>query len=282
MKKIICPECKTENEEQFRFCKNCGTALTYEAGEPKSDFKTPEEFEPKSAQHVGLGAQIPELIDGTEKREMMAFIGKDAHKFFGKFLKMEYSGSKISWCWPVFFLNLVFGFFGSALWFLYRKMFKPAIALIVAAVLIMGVETALTFDQSVEMSKGFIVNIEEFFLNGGSDVANPELFFGEEGGEAALSEPTGVLAIISDTLNTIETLLGGVFMAMFALNVYKKHATAKIKEQREKHGESPYYLYTLSLKGGTSGGMLAFGIVLFVVLSNVFTAIPAVVAFLMK
>ena len=281
MKKTICPECKYENEEQFKFCKNCGTMLTVVNNEPKGDFNTPESFEPKAKteEQNFANTQLPEEIDGVEKRELIAFLGKDADKIYSKFLKMEYSGSKISWCWPVFLLTAFLGFFGSAIWFFYRKMFKPAIALIIAGVLVLGVQTALNFDKSIEAAKGLISSIEEIFGGSSDNVANPELFFGEEEDEIVPGGPQGVLTIVSDIIGTLETLAGSVIISMFALGIYKKHAVNKIKEQRQKHGQTPYYLYTLSLSGGTSGGMLALGIVIFVVAQNVASAIPAFFAF---
>ncbi len=274
--KKFCPECKTENEEQFNFCKNCGTSLAFQKEELNGDFNTPEQFDP-AAQKKGnsaLGNGMPDEIEGIQKREMLAFLGKDSDKIYDKFLKMEYSGSKVSWCWPVFLLTAFLGFFGTAIWFFYRKIFKPAIAFVIAGALVLGVQTALNFDNNIEAAKGLVSSIESIFSGNLDDVANPELFFDEEG-EPAIGEATGVLALISDILDTAETLVGGAVVAMFALHIYKKHAIEKIKEQREKHGETPYYLYTLSLSGGTSGGMLALGIIIFVALSNLASAIPA-------
>ncbi len=278
--KKFCPECKTENEEQFNFCKNCGTSLTFQKEKLNGDFNTPEQFDPatqKKSNNVSCNG-MPDEIEGVEKREMLAFLGKDSDKIYDKFLKMEYSGSKISWCWPVFLLTAFFGFFGSAIWFFYRKMFKPAIAFIIAGVLVMGVQTALNFDNNIEAAKGLVSSIESILGGNSDDVVNPELFFDEEGNTPAIGEPTGVLALISEILDTAETLIGGAVIAMFALRIYKKHSIKKIKEQREKHGESPYYLYTLSLSGGVSGGMLALGIVIFIVASNISSAIPAAFA----
>lgn len=271
--KKFCPECKTENEEQFNFCKNCGTALDFKKEKLSGDFKTPEQFDPTAQKGSPMGNGMPEEIEGVQKREMLAFLGKDADKIYDKFLKMEYSGSKVSWCWPAFLLTAFLGFFGSAIWFFYRKMFKPAIAFVIAGTLVLGVQTALNFDNNIEVAKDIVSSIESVFGGNMDSVANPELFFDEEG-EPAIGEPTGVLALISDILDTAETLVGGAVIAMFALHIYKKHAVEKIKEQREKHGETPYYLYTLSLSGGTSGGMLALGIIIFVVLSNLASAIP--------
>ncbi len=271
--KKFCPECKTENEEQFNFCKNCGTALDFKKEKLSGDFNTPEQFDPTAQKGSPMGNGMPEEIEGVQKREMLAFLGKDADKIYDKFLKMEYSDSKVSWCWPAFLLTAFLGFFGSAIWFFYRKMFKPAIALVIAGTLVLGVQTALNFDNNIAVAKDIVSSIESVFGGNMDSVANPELFFDEEG-EPAIGEPTGVLALISDILDTAETLVGGAVIAMFALHIYKKHAVEKIKEQREKHGETPYYLYTLSLSGGTSGGMLALGIIIFVVLSNLASAIP--------
>ncbi len=276
--KKFCPQCRAENEEQFRFCKNCGAALAFEKEELKENFNTPEQFNPKSQKGNFAGNVIPEEIDGVEKREFLAFIGKNPDKFYEKFLKMEFTGSKISWCWPVFLLTAFFGFFGSAIWFFYRKMFKPAIAFIIAGVLVMGVQTALNFNTDIEVAKNLVSSIESILSGDSSDVANPELFLDENSDNVIAIGGSGVLSAISDVLNTAETLIGGVLVAMFALHIYKKHSIKKIKEQREKHGESPYYLYTLNLSGGVSGGMLALGIVIFIVASNIASAIPAAFA----
>lgn len=207
--KKFCPECKTENEEQFNFCKNCGTALDFKKEKLSGDFNTPEQFDPTAQKSSPMGNGMPEEIDGVEKREMLAFLGKDSNKIYDKFLKMEYSGSKVSWCWPVFLLTAFLGFFGTAIWFFYRKMFKPAIAFVIAGTLVLGVQTALNFDNNIEAAKGLVSSIESIFSGNIDDVANPELFLDEEGNAPAIGEPTGILALISEILDTAETLVGG-------------------------------------------------------------------------
>ncbi len=267
--KRYCPECKTENEEQYSFCKNCGTQLETSERKAGAEFNTPEQFTPQKGNNNFSDNRMPNEIEGIGKEEMLAFLGKDSDKIFEKFLKMEYSGSKISWCWPAFFLTAFLGFFGSAIWFFYRKMFKPAIAFVLAGVLVLGVQTALNFDNSVEAARSVTSSIEAI-LNG--DISNPDQLFN-------IDEPKGVLALISDALDTAETLIGGAVVAMFALHIYKKHAIEKIKKQREKHGATPYYLYSLSISGGTSGGMLALGIIIFIVASNLSSVVPMFFAF---
>lgn len=278
MEKIICPECKTENEGHFRYCKNCGTQLSVEEEAPVEEIKTPPVSEPIYEARADLKSEIPQEINEISKKEFDAFLGKNSHNIYNKFLKMEFSGSKVSWCWPVFFLTFFCGFLGSALWFLYRKMFKPAVALILAGVLLLGVQTALNYDANKAAASSIMSIFGQVLGESTSDVANPELF-PEFGGSDEIIEPATtnpILSTVSEVLGTAENFVGAIVLALFAMGIYKKHTIGKIREQWLKHGESQYYLYTLSLCGGTSGGLLALGIVIYVVAINVSSFIPII------
>ena len=164
------------------------------------------------------------------------------------------------------------------MWFLYRKMLKPALALIVAGLLLMGIRTALNYDVNKATFNSIMSIFNAVLEEGSSDVANPELF-PELGGSDEIIEPATtnpILSTVSEVLGAAESFVGAVVLALFAMGIYKKHTIGKIREQWLKHGESQYYLYTLSLCGGTSGGLLALGIVIYVVAINVSAFIPII------
>jgi len=164
--KKICSECKTENEEQFLFCKNCGNPLEEESKteEPiikpvvennsqpvynvQNPYGVPVEnlYEVKKQQN---SFEEPGSVSGIEKEEFTTFIGKNGDKIYSKFAKMEYSGSKISWCWPAAILQYTLGFLGGAIWFFYRKMYGLGIVVFLITTLL-GIPTFLLDFQMIQ------------------------------------------------------------------------------------------------------------------------------------
>ena len=103
----ICKECKQENEPEYNYCKNCGNKLD-------SDVKIKEE---NTAQNINYSKYSNPFGDiGVEEisaEELSLFIGKKSNDILPKFQKMELTNSKISWCWPVAILSLIFGPFAG-------------------------------------------------------------------------------------------------------------------------------------------------------------------------
>ena len=114
MPNIICPDCKTENEPEYIYCKNCGKPLANKASEQAPQYKD----SPQNANAYG-GTQ-GDFIDGNTVEEVCTFVGKNAGKIVPAFVKLGNTGTKVSWSWPAFIFGLFFGPVGVAIWFLYR------------------------------------------------------------------------------------------------------------------------------------------------------------------
>lgn len=272
----ICPECGTENEEHYIYCKNCGTEIKdkVENTEQPAEAKTPEQNEEKFADvtepepqknyntdhtqppqpqntynndyNPNNGFNV-DSIDGIPQEEMALFIGKKANDILPKFTKMEITKSKVSWCWPAAILGFFFGPFGSALWFFYRKMYKPAIVLSVIGAVVTVITTVLTFGTTT-------IDFDAFFnsiASGNFDVAAD-----------AVKESTSALSIISGLIDDISTTVTCIATGLFGYYIYKNHCVEKIRSYRTVQADQRYYRFGLAAIGGVSGGMLAVGIII--------------------
>ena len=270
----ICSKCGTENEPQYIYCKNCGFPVKDEktsnaennqfngtAGFDSSFTGDSNNFNSNSnGMHIG----------GIPAEEISIFIGKKSNEIMPKFMKMEFTNSKISWCWPVAVLGILFGPMGAALWFFYRKMPKPA-------VLLTAIGAVLTVITS--LISGFInpslENVLEDILSSGDLNTLYDSILSIPPHEILL---TAVSTVINDLVNISTLIICGIF----GFYAYKKHCITKIHELRSIQQNPQFYQFGLSATGGTSGGLLALGLLIMVVVNNASSIVSTVLPLLFK
>ncbi len=258
---VFCVNCGTENNEDYKFCKMCGKPL--EIGS-----------EPKKADESSF---VSEEIDGVSKENMSVFVGKNAYKILSKFTGMELASSRVSWCWPVAVLSLFFGFFGTAIWLFYRKMYKYAFISVGIATFLCILKTLLTYETTVATLTSFFEMFNYMIENEVTDtsiLANEfQMYI-----DGLLNTVKGMnfAAIISD----LETASSVILSGLFGLFLYKDHAVSKIDDITEKYADSPLLKYRFKECGGVSGGMAFLGVVLMLVINGILSSLP-MISFLM-
>ncbi len=272
MNKNICTACNTENEPEYKFCKNCGTPLNviseekvnFEANQPKAE----ETFENSTPN----GGFYDFQFNGASTEEMGVFIGKKAMKILPKFTKMELSNSKISWCWPAAILGFIFGPMGSALWFFFRKMYKMAFVFAIIGAVIMISTSVMTagidaiYEDMGQQAADFMV---EFNLGGILDIA--------EDANSKLTPAQKILQQMADAINSFASAASGIISGLFGYWLYKNHCIRKISTYKVSGVDSRFYKMGLASIGGTSGGMLTVGLVLMFVTSQLATYISKII-----
>ncbi len=299
----FCPECGTENEAKYEYCKNCGALLldptpteqsfvqqpnTQQFYENPSPYRTPEGYAPQNntvynntqqnyryeESNVDKEADINNVtfFGGVSVEEAGAFIGKKAAGILPKFKKMEYSGGKVTWCWPVAVLSYILGPLGAALWFLYRKMYKLGWLFLAGAVIFASVQTVVTF--SLES-----IDIDDI----GKQITDITSVTEVEDYMESFEGLIDTLAVNEDNIRYslismfFDLFANGVHIAttalcgMFAFYWYKKHTVNEILKFRNSNADMRYYQIGLMTKGGTGGGMVALGIVLYSVVVTAVT-----------
>lgn len=276
-KNTICKHCKTENEEKYEYCKNCGAPLQREKEQKQTDPFTG--YAPKSEQNTYsqggnnnggqyspppnfnqnsvYGNTYVETIDGIPYGEVATFIGKNAQSYMPVFSKMEITGAKTAWHWPVAVLSFFFGPLVSALWFFYRKMYKIAAILVVIGI-ITTIASSLIIGPSLE-------NVDFFDIVMGID--EEELPDDEQLMDAALR--IEIANLLSGFVGLVCTIVCG----LFTHSLYKKHIHNTILKYRASNVDMGYYHIGLMSIGGTSGGMLALGFVVMLCVENIPTVI---------
>lgn len=287
----VCPECGTENEPEYIYCKNCGTCLTgpacfessgqnfiHSEKQPADNFShedktytrsnfTHAEREPVNnfshnasdyGREYGGNSNfnhnaervIVDNIEGIPTDEVAAFVGSKAPQYIEKFSKMEISRSKVSWCWPAAILGFIFGPLGSAIWFLYRKMYKIAFMLI-AAGLIIGCINSVVMRQVVsEMPESIVDYIQE------GDYAS------------IINDIYYIRGYSGGFIEYLSLMVTCVLTGIFGIYAYKRHTVKKISEYRTVGADPRYYNIGLHTIGGTSAGMALLGVVIMVAASN--------------
>ena len=292
MDKKICSECGTENESDYIYCKNCGTLLTSPSkpaepepakAEPEHEFIAQTAPEPKAEQPSfqpaapvyntanGSAGYTPDsslVTDGIPQEELALFIGKKSAVIMPKFIKMEITNSKVSWCWPAAILGFLFGPMGAALWFFYRKMYKTGALLAVIGALVNIIVAALTFNStSVDYTllyRSILSGDLQSMLNAFS----------------SLGSTSTLLDVIGDVISSAADLVTCILTGLYGYYLYKEHCIKTINNFRMNISDRRYYTMGLASIGGVSGGMLAVGIICIIVVSNLITAVTAVVSML--
>ncbi|WP_297454313.1 zinc-ribbon domain-containing protein [Persephonella sp.] len=150
MANIICPQCKTENPENAKFCLNCGFNL----GEVRnSGMENPqnqdihqnqsEEIDNSKNQQVSSNYQnipvnfqqnyiLKNLIETSPQLAQdielwSAYVQTKLDYYIPKFVEFRTLDKKASWNWPAFFF--------TPLWFAYRKMLGYGVLVMVLSII---------------------------------------------------------------------------------------------------------------------------------------------------
>ena len=289
MDKKICSECGVANENDYIYCKNCGAPLVKTEAEPEfiannaqsetklgGDFDrgtdagsyTPPYSAPNyaGAQYSPYNTYTSYAIDGVPADDVAFFVGKKSAEIMPKFMKMEITRSKVSWCWPAAILGFIFGPFGAALWFFYRKMYKIALILIAMGTLLTFTTAALTYDTNSQS----ISNIFESITEGDEEALLDA--FGKIGSEET------ALDLLASGLNNLASLAACVLSGLFGFYAYKNHCVKSIKKFMQNGIDQRYYRMGLASLGGVSGGMLAVGIISMIVIENIASIVTVVLS----
>ena len=255
MNNNICEVCQTENEPQYKYCKNCGHPLN---GSENSNYRYTNSNEGQTPLSNEMHLND---FDGVSAEEMAIFVGKNSHKILPKFEKMQITNSKTSWSWPVAILGFILGPLGSALWFFYRKMYKAAMIFVAIGAVVTLLTGVLAYAGGQIVPQSAV----ESFLAGDINKAIDEIAASGENISATQKMLYNFGVFIDDTASVASGILAGLFGMYF----YKKFCTEKITQYRASSPDTSFYRMGLSYVGGTSGGMLAVGIIIMFALENI-------------
>ncbi len=264
MGNIICYECGTENEPQYAYCKNCGSKLIQDSQSGKSDADNTQnppntEFYGNNYNSVPSGF-FRDTIDGNPVDDVISFVGTKAHKIVPKFSQMQISNSKTSWCWPAAILGLLFGPFGVAIWFFYRKMYKAAFITAAIGTVSGGLITLLCGSLNMVAPSQ---NILPDSLYDFSEYLDASGYF-------------SLASYVESLLSGIESVASLVLGGLFSYHFYKGFVSEKIRHYRMSNIDPRYYKIGLASIGGTSGGMAVLGVFIMISVIEIFTIITDV------
>ena len=222
-------------------------------------------FAPFYPQQGHMPFEMPP-IDGIPAEDMAIFVGKNASVYLPKFAKMELTGNKAAWLWAPALLSFFFGAFGAACWFFYRKMPKIAVILMAVGIVLGIAKTALeiTFVPDIADRIAYMTEniFGEDFSDGDGDYFPDETYPApdETEHEPQNSLPAAVYNLLTP-LQTVINLTLAIVFGLFGCRIYKKKAVKSIRKYQAGCVNPQYYRFGLAATGGTSGGLLAIGII---------------------
>lgn len=128
---VTCAECGANMPSGTLFCENCGKALAQPQQQASQSYTMPGGGRIEVHQVPPFGAGMPMgmgfdggsalagEIDGVAIKDMAAFIGPNAQYYIYKFKRMVADARYKPFNWTAFMFR--------PLWFLYRKLWKPAV-----------------------------------------------------------------------------------------------------------------------------------------------------------
>lgn len=221
MNKKKCVRCSTVNEEHFTYCRYCGATL------PVVD-RQPHFTEAMSSEAKNDG--VPKI----SRKEYECYIGPNGEKIASLFEMSNATGSKTSWCTPVFILGLFFGFYGISAWFFSRKIIKRGFFLLVCGIVLTIFDAVINKQTHSDLYREFL-NFTEGF---GASVSS-------------LSNAIVNYIYLRFSLSSVAGTVFAFISSFSALNYYKLSAERKILHIKADYSEQPEFsINTLLLRKG--------------------------------
>lgn len=195
-------------------------------------------------------------LNGVSVDDAAFFIGKKAYSICPKFMKMEMTGSKVSWCWPAAILGYFFGPLGSALWFFYRKMYKNAFILVALGL----ITTVITSVMTGFTDPALYDSIKDSLFGFNTEAVLEAI--------RTADKSSIILLFASSAIKNTVSILSFVLTGIFGYYAYKEHCVKTIRNFYHSIYDKRYYRMGLASLGGVSGGMLTLGI--FIIIGSVY------------
>lgn len=275
----LCPSCGARNKAVYNYCNECGAALNQNdyansANTAQGGYANAGQQNQYSANgsyyggqytqngyaggYAPYGAYAPYMgvpdFDGVSAKDLYEFSGEKP-QFFEKLKEQHFTGKNGPFCWPLFILGILLGFFGMGCWYLYHKMYKPAVAFF--AVTAAQISVAAFFviillkDFTSVINSGYLDSALEKYAENTTEI--PMELFSSIGINTLIME--GISNLISVT-----TLALTIALPFYAYKQYKKFAINKIRTEYQK-GFQP----NLRRKGGTNSGAVVLASVLYAI-----------------
>ncbi len=282
----LCPSCGAKNKSAYKYCNECGAALN-----PSNySIPTPNNIPPQrtpygmnnsyyggqyaqnsyTPNYIPYGMNMRAPYDGTP--DFNGVSAKDVYEFtgerselFNKLRIQHFSGKSGPYCWPLFVLGIIFGFFGMGCWYLYRKMYKPAVAFFAGA----AAQLALTIYASV-------ISLNQMLNNFSPELYNSILDSIYEGEGLEITSEFIIsghpMAVFLDNISSTVSLAAfvlAIVLPFFAYRQYKNFALKKIRFEYSKTAQPQ-----LTVKGGTKGGLVGliatvYGFIIFALVFSI-------------
>ena len=216
-----CPKCQSVNPKDAAFCENCGFKLE----EEEPSFTPPNPFAQKQTAQNQRVKFINEEIEGIPLSDMAAYIGPSAGYYIFNFRRRnQLNGKYRVFCWSAFLFD--------GLYFLYRKMWKEAILILLVSTVLSIPANILTFN-----TLGIIPN------------SSPAMFNGIE-----------TFAVICSVLSFALK----IFLGFIAVERYEKKVVRDLKKFKNMFPDRTSYMQYIQQKSGPSKIVLFLSIALLI------------------
>ena len=283
----LCPACGAKNKAVYKYCNECGESLSNDVNTENSTSQssytsapnfnsqpnyrgrqdayyganpgeysansngqtyTPPFNAPNNPYQDRIKAEVESTpdFDGVSATDVYDFTGRKI-ELFRKLRDQHFGNGNGPYCWPLFILGLTLGFFGMGCWYLYHKLYKPAIGLFAAAVANLGVTMAVCWTMFGELLKIMPDYMGDIAGNNTDAVANtlsPVLL------EKIL--PVTMIGSAFSLIIGIASLTLTIVLPFSTYKLYKNYALKKINESKMVSAPIP-----LTTVGGSRGGTVA-------------------------
>ena len=267
-----CVRCGTENLGEYKYCKSCGAELPcVDKKNEKNYYFTNKSFDVSQFSLQSDDITIPEID---------RFVGKNHEQITPRFVTIQQKGQRFMWCLPAFLFGLLLGLPGVAIWFLYRKMTKPAALILLAAVIFEAVKMVFIFDPVSEYYSALFSGLKYYAQFTLQSPENAIEWLVNYMSQATNKMAEMVVEAFPVWLSSIDTyivnLAAPIFISLLGISSYKNHTIKKISELKKNSSDETIYAIKLKREGGTSVGRAVVGIAIYWALILVISSLPLI------